>query len=527
VTTTTGRPELGDTWPDRGRLAVAPWPYVERRRTPREVVGLPTQRVPSPRSVGDPMPAPVVERANWRRRAAAAVVVVDLLAGAIAGLLAYLVRFPSPTAVESRYLLGVVLAPLLFTAAIGLARGYHLRFLDSGSDELRLVLRATICVSLLAGLVSYMLRAELPRGYLLLVCCAFGTLLVLSRCALRTVLHRLRRRGHLLHDVLLVGDDDLVVDLVGQIRREKDGGLHVVGACVPGGRSAAAEELGVPVLGDLHAVPALVRRLAVDTVAVASCTEMRGPALRRLSWDLEGTGVDLVVAPGLVEVAGPRLHIRPLCGLPLLHVEQPDLDGGRRLVKTAMDRIGSLLAVLLLSPLLIGIAIAVKTTSRGPVLFAQTRVGRSGREFQMWKFRSMQSDAEQRLADLTAQNRHGDEVLFKIARDPRVTPVGRWLRRFSLDELPQLLNVLRGEMSLVGPRPPLPGEVARYGSDVHRRLLVRPGLTGLWQINGRSDLSWDESIRLDLRYVENWSLSMDLLILWRTLAAVVTGQGAY
>jgi exopolysaccharide biosynthesis polyprenyl glycosylphosphotransferase len=226
-------------------------------------------------------------------------------------------------------------------------------------------------------------------------------------------------------------------------------------------------------------------------------------------------------------VAGPRLHIRPLCGLPLLHVEQPDLDGGRRLVKTAMDRIGSLLALLLLSPALIGIAIAVKATSRGSVLFAQTRVGRSGREFQMWKFRSMESDAEQRLSELTAQNRHGDEVLFKIARDPRVTPVGRWLRRFSLDELPQLVNVLRGEMSLVGPRPPLPGEVARYGSDVHRRLLVRPGLTGLWQINGRSDLSWDESIRLDLRYVENWSLSMDLLILWRTLAAVVTGQGAY
>jgi exopolysaccharide biosynthesis polyprenyl glycosylphosphotransferase len=528
VTTAPERVGAADPWPDRGRLASAPWPYVERRRTPREALELPAQRVIAPRAESDPAPASVAPpRAAWRRRAAATVVVTDVLAGALAGLVAYVTRFPSPTPVESRYLLGVLLAPLLFTAAIGLSRGYSIRFLDSGSDELRLVLRATIGVSFLAGLVSYALRAELPRGYLLLVCCTFGALSVLSRCGLRGVLHRLRRRGHWLHDVLLVGDDDLVVDLVGQIRREKDGGLRVVGVCVPGGCSTSAEELGVPVLGDLHAVPAVVRRLAVDTVAVASCTEMRGPALRRLSWDLEGTGVDLVVAPGLVEVAGPRLHIRPLCGLPLLHVEQPDLGGGRHLVKTAMDRVGSLLALLLLSPLLLGIAVAVKATSSGPVLFAQTRVGRGGRQFQMLKYRSMQCDAEQRLPELTTQNRHGDEVLFKIPRDPRVTPVGRWLRRFSLDELPQLINVLRGNMSLVGPRPPLPGEVARYGRDVHRRLLVRPGLTGLWQINGRSDLSWDESIRLDLRYVENWSLSMDLLILWRTLAAVLTGQGAY
>ncbi|MGB8650533.1 MAG: sugar transferase [Mycobacteriales bacterium] len=465
--------------------------------------------------------------ALWRRHAIVRVLLVDMVAGCAAGLLAYVLRFSRPTHVESRYLLGVVVAPAMFCAAVGLARGYESRFLGAGSEEFRLVVRAAVGVGLLAGLVSYGLRAELPRGYLLLVCSAFALLSIVGRSAHRRFLRAARRSGRCLHDVVLVGDDSLVVDLVHQVRREQDGGLRIVGACVPGARSAVAEALGVPVLGDLHSVPSVVRRFAVDTVAVTSCAEMRGAALRRLAWDLEGSGVDLVVAPGLVEVAGPRLHIRPMCGLPLLHVEDPELSGGRRLVKAAMDRGVALLLLVVLVPLLLGIAIAVKLTTPGPVLFAQTRVGRGGREFRMWKFRSMHVDAERRLRELERQNSHGDEVLFKIRDDPRVTPVGRWMRRFSLDELPQLINVLRGDMSLVGPRPPLAGEVARYARDVHRRLLVKPGLTGLWQINGRSDLSWDESIRLDLRYVENWSLSLDFVILCKTVAAVLGGHGAY
>jgi exopolysaccharide biosynthesis polyprenyl glycosylphosphotransferase len=281
------------------------------------------------------------------------------------------------------------------------------------------------------------------------------------------------------------------------------------------------------VLGDLNQASVIVRRCGVHTVAVTACAEMSGPALRRLAWELEGSGVDLVVAPGLVDVAGPRLRIRPLCGLPLLHVEEPELVGARRLVKAALDRVGASVALVALAPIMLGLALAVRSTSPGPVLFRQARVGKDGREFSLWKFRTMFVDAEQRLYDLRRSNVHGDEVLFKMRNDPRVTPLGRRLRRFSLDELPQLVNVLRGHMSLVGPRPPLPREVARYGQGVHRRLLVKPGLTGLWQIHGRADLSWDESIRLDLRYVENWSLSLDIMILWKTLAAVVSGRGAY
>jgi lipopolysaccharide/colanic/teichoic acid biosynthesis glycosyltransferase len=185
------------------------------------------------------------------------------------------------------------------------------------------------------------------------------------------------------------------------------------------------------------------------------------------------------------------------------------------------------IALLLLSPLFIVLTLAVRWSSAGPALFRQVRVGRDGGTFMMLKFRSMYCDAEERLAELVDQSDVRDGVLFKMRNDPRITRIGRLLRRYSLDELPQLINVLNGSMSLVGPRPPLPVEVAQYEDHVHRRLLVKPGVTGLWQVSGRSDLSWEESVRLDLRYVENWSLSEDLLILWKTARAVTLGSGAY
>jgi len=228
-----------------------------------------------------------------------------------------------------------------------------------------------------------------------------------------------------------------------------------------------------------------------------------------------------------MEVAGPRLHIRPMTGLPLLHVEEPEFAGARRLVKTVIDRSLATLTFVLLLPLLVVIWVAVRVSSPGPAIFKQVRTGQDGKEFTLLKFRSMYVDAEKRRAELEDRNERAEGLLFKIRNDPRVTPVGRFLRRLSLDELPQLINVIQGTMSLVGPRPPLPEEVALYRDDVRRRLLVKPGLTGLWQISGRSDLDWDESVRLDLRYVENWSFTLDLMILWKTMSAVVRGRGAY
>jgi len=288
--------------------------------------------------------------------------------------------------------------------------------------------------------------------------------------------------------------------------------------------TARTAECPVPVHAGREVVP-LVHELGADTVAVCGAASTEPGELRRLAWQLEGTGVDLVVAPQLTDIAGPRVHVRPVEGLPLLYVEEPTLSGVSWLFKNLMDRVVAGLGLLLLSPVLAAIALAIKLADPGPVFFRQSRVGREGKTFRVWKFRTMYVDAEDRLAALVDQN-ESDGLFFKIRKDPRITPLGRFLRASSLDELPQLINVLLGEMSLVGPRP-LPAEDGDFLGDVRRRLLVRPGITGLWQVSGRSDLSWDDAVRLDLYYVDNWSLTFDLTIMWRTIGVVLRSKGAY
>jgi exopolysaccharide biosynthesis polyprenyl glycosylphosphotransferase len=269
-----------------------------------------------------------------------------------------------------------------------------------------------------------------------------------------------------------------------------------------------------------------VSRFGADTVAILACPEMNGTRLRELAWELEKTGTQMYVASALLDVAGPRTTIRPVAGLPLLHVDHAELAGSKQVIKAVFDRVSAALALMLLAPLFVVIALAVRMTDHGPVFFRQIRIGKNGAPFTVWKFRTMVIGAESRKAELLALN-EGNGALFKLRRDPRITRAGAWLRRRSLDELPQLFNVLLGNMSLVGPRPALPVEVAEYRDHMRRRLVVKPGITGLWQVNGRSDLSWDEAERLDLRYVENWSLALDLQILWKTLSAVIHGSGAY
>jgi exopolysaccharide biosynthesis polyprenyl glycosylphosphotransferase len=299
-----------------------------------------------------------------------------------------------------------------------------------------------------------------------------------------------------------------------------------VGVCLPPQEVTLSSLHDVPVLGTSDDVIRAVDAVGADTVAVVSHPGLSGHALRQLSWALEERDVELLVSPGIVEVAGPRISIRPMAGLSLLHLERPAFRGARRVLKRLFDYLVASGLIAVLSPLLIALAVAIRLTSRGPALFRQTRVGTNGRLFTVYKFRSMVVDAEARRAALVDQN-DGHGVLFKMRTDPRVTRIGVLLRRYSLDELPQLLNVLRGNMSLVGPRPPLPLEVAGYSTDEVRRLRVRPGMTGLWQVSGRSDLTWEESLRLDLRYVDNWSISLDFSILWRTVRAVAQGSGAY
>jgi exopolysaccharide biosynthesis polyprenyl glycosylphosphotransferase len=320
---------------------------------------------------------------------------------------------------------------------------------------------------------------------------------------------------------------EAVTSLVAQTRRVPHEGWTVTAACTPTGRGEDGGWYlaGVPVVGDLDAVATLAGSRQFDAVSVAQAPGWTPRRLQQLAWDLEGVQTDLVVDPGLMEIAGPRLHVDSLDGLPLLRLTHPTFTGAARLLKGLLDRFAALLLLVVTLPLMVAVAVAVALDG-GPVFFRQVRVGVGGREFKMIKFRSMVRDAERLRAQLEDHNEAAGP-LFKVRTDPRITRVGHFLRRFSIDELPQLLNVLGGSMSLVGPRPPLPAEVAAYAVEGRRRLLVKPGMTGLWQVSGRSDLSWEDTLRLDLRYVENWTLALDARILLKTVRAVLNGDGAY
>jgi exopolysaccharide biosynthesis polyprenyl glycosylphosphotransferase len=403
---------------------------------------------------------------------------------------------------------------------------YSSRNFGAGPDEYRTVGFASFVTVAAITMFCFLFQVPLSRGFLLITFLVGTPLLLLERYALRKVVHRMRRGGRLLHRVIAVGGPSGVSEVVDSLRRAQYVGYQVVGACVPDGVAAEPDRFPVPVLGSVGDTRRLCTELGADTVLVARGGYGTSHDLRRIAWDLEGSAIELVVVPSLTDVAGPRIHMRPVAGLPLLHLEQPQAGEAGGLSKRVFDVAFSLFALLVLSPLLLVVALLVKAHDGGPVFFRQSRVGRGGEIFHILKFRSMVVDAELRLASLRDHNEF-DDVLFKMKQDPRTTPLGRFLRRYSIDEVPQLVNVLRGEMSLVGPRPPLSSEVDRYADDVHRRLLVRPGLTGLWQVSGRSGLSWDESVRLDLYYVDNWSMTTDLVIIAKTVRAVFGSAGAY
>src|SRR5579863_9031828 len=459
----------------------------------------------------------------WTRTYVRQVVIADFAVAVVAAAAAAGLRFGG--SVNNRYMLLSLALPVLWLIAVLVAGGYEKRFLGAGSDEYRKLLNAGVSLTVGFALISYAVNNELSRLYLIISMPVVVGLDLLARFALRKRLHVLRRQGQCMSTVVAVGHAAAVKQLINELRREPHHGLRVVAACLAG-EPDVAEIAGVPVVGDLDATAGVVRNIGAGTVAVLSCPEMDGVKLRALAWELEKTGTELCVAPALLDVAGPRTTIRPTAGLTLLHVDHPQLSGTRQVIKDLFDRSVAALGLLAISPLLLVLAAGIRLSDRGPALFTQTRVGKDGEPFKIYKFRTMVVDAEARLAELRVQN-ESDGVLFKIRRDPRVTAIGVHLRKWSLDELPQLFNVLLGQMSPVGPRPALPDEAALYADHVRRRLVVKPGLTGLWQVSGRSDLTWDESVRLDLRYVENWSFALDLQILWKTLGVIFMGSGAY
>ena len=460
---------------------------------------------------------------NWAKDYLHKAAVVDLGCAAGGVLAAGLLRFGND--VTRAYLALSLALPLLWITALWLAGAYDTRFIGTGSDEFRKVLNAGVGLTATIAIFSYAINLQLSRGYVVIALPCVTVFDLFARYAMRKHLHRQRAAGKCLHSVIAVGHEPAVADLVKELKRDQHHGLTVAGACVagPGERDEVA---GVPVYGGLDDITAAVKAFEADTVAVTACPEMDGRRLRSLAWELEKTGTDLCVSPALLDVAGPRTTIRPTAGLTLLHVDHPQLSGFRLVLKGLFDRCAAAAALIMLAPVMGALAAAIWLHDRGPALFTQIRVGKDGHAFRLYKFRTMVVDAEQRRTQLLASN-DSDGVLFKLRRDPRVTVMGAHLRRWSVDELPQLYNVFLGHMSLVGPRPALPGEAEKYAEHVRRRLVVKPGLTGLWQVNGRSDLSWEESVRLDLRYVENWSFALDLQILWKTISVMFRGSGAY
>jgi exopolysaccharide biosynthesis polyprenyl glycosylphosphotransferase len=501
--------------------------YGSHFSSPREMAvrPLPERHV----DVGQAPVPPATQPPRWEGRYAKVVAAGDILSllcvvaiGHLLDLGSYWPRIGGVISPE----LGLIV--LLQTAVtLRLCRAWDQRVLGQGSEEFSRLLRGFVTSAVVLALAGLALELTAVRPWVFGLLPLAGLLALVGRMALRRWLYSHRARGRFMHPMLAVGTIESVADIVQRTRRDPQNGWTVMAACTPTGvgTNGSPDILGVPVAGDLDAVAEAARQGKYRVVSVGRTPGWTGNRLRRLAWDLEGLNTDLVVDPGLMEMAGPRLHIAPVDGLPLLRLTHPTFDGASRVVKDVVDRIGAAVLLVVTAPLLLLIALMVKSDG-GPVFFRQDRVGRYGKTFKMIKFRSMCVDAEARKAELQQSN-EGAGPLFKLRHDPRVTAIGTRLRKYSLDELPQLFNVLAGSMSLVGPRPPLAEEVAQYSRDAERKLLVRPGLTGLWQVSGRSDLSWEESVRLDLRYVENWSLAMDALILWKTLGAVVRNNGSY
>jgi exopolysaccharide biosynthesis polyprenyl glycosylphosphotransferase len=423
--------------------------------------------------------------------------------------------------------IGVVVVCAWMTL-LWLARTREPAVLGAGSAEYRRIGHAT---GLAFGILSTVfILAQLPglRAQLLVAMPSGLVALVLSRWLWRKWLIHERERGECVSRVIVAGSREDVEYVIEKLVDDPHHAYHVIGATTTDGLVDPIDigDRRYPVVGSIGSTATFGRLSGADAIVVASTPDDDRDFVRRLGWELEGTAAELVLCNRLTDVAGPRLSLRPLDGLPLVQVKIPEFEGGIHAIKRGMDVVLSLLAlvpILLMTPF---IALAIKLDSPGPVLFHQLRVGRDGRQFWMFKFRTMIQGAESGQDRLHAHN-EGAGPLFKLRRDPRVTRVGAVLRRYSIDELPQFANVLRGDMSIVGPRPPLPAEVTAYDGTVYRRLYLKPGITGLWQISGRSDLSWEESVRLDLRYVENWSIATDLMIMWRTARVMVAPRGAY
>jgi exopolysaccharide biosynthesis polyprenyl glycosylphosphotransferase len=469
-----------------------------------------------------PRPAAVPSR-RWT----AALLSADIVAAVVAAGAGMAVRGSEHLRLGTTipYELVAALLPAGWVGMMAAAGTYDRRWLAAGTEQYRRVVHAAAWLLAGIAMISYALHADLSRAFVIVTVPVALLLTIVGRSIVRDSLGRQLAGGKSIHRVLAIGTPHEIQDLAEHMHRAAFAGFRVVGALCPTGSVGLAASM--PLVGtEVLRATEVALQVGADTVAVAGSNALPRGTLRELSWSMEGTDLDLLVVPAMTDVTGPRIQMRPVDGLPLLQIERPQFRGRRRLTKALMDRAGALFLLIVFMPVMVGIALSVRLSSRGPLFFRHRCIGLAGREFHVFKFRTMSYRADgdrDPLEHLRARN----GAHFKAQTDPRITRVGGWLRRFSLDELPQLWNVLMGNMSLVGPRPANASEVALYGEHVGRRLLVKPGMTGLWQVSGRANLAWEDRVRLDLRYVESWSVGLDLYLLAKTLTCVVRGTGAY
>lgn len=461
----------------------------------------------------------------------ASALLLDIIGIAITGIIAIVGRnfiLSSDQSVSAASLIEV--GPLMLLAWLGVIAvmgGYQRDVFGVGPEEFKRVLNATFLTASVVGVGCYLAKFQLSRGFFLLAFVLGGPALLLGRALLRRALHQARSRGALRNRVLIAGIPSHVDELAAVLERETWLGYEVVGAVTPAGHVADSTQRGIQVVGNTDDVVLLSEVTEADVVVFAGGAFKSSQNLRQTAWEFENRHVQMVVAPSLTDVSRERVQVRPVGGVPLLHVGAPRSVAASRWAKRTFDLVGSGFLILLFVPLIAFTALSVKLHDGGAVFFRQTRVGKDGKEFGCFKFRTMVMNAEAMVAQMQEQQGTESAVFFKMKDDPRITKPGKWLRRYSVDELPQLFNVFNGDMSLIGPRPQVPREVAEYDDTMRRRLRVRPGMTGLWQVSGRNDLTLEESIRLDTYYVDNWSMVQDLSILARTVNAVFASRGAY
>lgn len=477
----------------------------------------PARRLPMPDELSVHIDEP--RRIRWRPALIVMLCVFDIVSGGLIGF-----TFASASASNGSVLWLVAAVVLTWTAVVWMFGGDDPDVLADAAASTRPVVVAAAILTLPAAALALMTS----QAWLLAAGAASVAASTLARLAAHRIVVRERTAGHFQHRVLVVGSELEVREFVALIDDDKSAALEVVGVClVDTARSIPLIRRGLPVFwaepGALEAAQAVRADTAVMIASEIVTPEFIGVQSRALHC----AGVPVLLAGPIHRPSVDSGDVPlPVAAVTVSHV-RGTVPGMQRFMKDMVDRACGAALLLLLSPVLLAIALAVRLTSDGEAFFRQPRVGLGGRTFTMYKFRSMHQGAEAGLAKLRDLNEVPGALLFKMKADPRVTKVGAWLRRSSLDELPQLINVVRGHMSLVGPRPALPSEVATYPELTWRRLLVKPGMTGLWQISGRSDLPSEEGVQLDLRYVDNWSLGLDVSILMKTLQVVRQGSGAY